>query len=86
MAVPAGSLKELIQVFEMVPDFRIERHKKYTLPEILFLVLSATIGGMRSWDEIADFGEDNLNWLRKYFPYTYGVPSHDTILDQLPGL
>jgi predicted transposase YbfD/YdcC len=79
MAVPAGSLKELIQVFEMVPDFRIERHKKYTLPEILFLVLSATIGGMRSWDEIADFGEDNLNWLRKYFPYTYGVPSHDTL-------
>ncbi|MBK6950261.1 MAG: transposase family protein [Haliscomenobacter sp.] len=35
--------------------------------------------GMRSWDEIADFGEDNLNWLRKYFPYTYGVPSHDTL-------
>ncbi|MBK7474901.1 MAG: transposase family protein [Haliscomenobacter sp.] len=24
-------------------------------------------------------GGDNLNWLRKYFPYTYGVPSHDTL-------
>ncbi len=60
MSKGGGGLKELIRVFELIPDFRIERHKKYKLTEILFLVLSVSIGGMRSWDEMADFGEDNI--------------------------
>ena len=51
----------------------------YPLEEILFLTISAVISGFEGWDEIAFFGRNKLEWLRKYFPYEYGTPSHDVI-------
>lgn len=51
----------------------------YPLDEILFLTISAVISGFDSWDEIAMFGKIKLSWLRKYFPYENGTPSHDVI-------
>lgn len=65
--------------FDGVEDPRIERHKLYPLNEILFLLVSAVISGCQSWEEIADFGEDQLPWLRGYLPYLNGTPSHDTL-------
>jgi predicted transposase YbfD/YdcC len=47
--------------------------------EILFLTLSAAISGVTEWDEIEEFGRYKLKWLRKFFPYKHGVPSHDTL-------
>ena len=73
------SLQNLITVFEGVPDFRINRHKKYTLGEILFLTLSAVVSGFTEWEEIADFGNEKLAWLREFYTYENGTPSHDTI-------
>ena len=79
MAENRVSLQSLVTVFEGVPDFRIDRHKKYTLGEILFLTLSAVISGFTEWEEIADFGEEKLGWLRGFYLYENGTPSHDTI-------
>ncbi len=31
------------------------------------------------WEEIKDLGHARLEWLRRYFPYTNGIPRHDTI-------
>jgi predicted transposase YbfD/YdcC len=45
----------------------------------LFLNISAVLSGFEEWEEIADFGEEKLDWLRKYLPYANGIPSHDTI-------
>lgn len=73
------SLQTLIVAFDGVPDFRIERHKKYALGEILFLTLSAVVSGFTEWEEIADFGIEKLNWLRGFYKYENGIPSHDTI-------
>lgn len=73
------SLQNLITVFDEVPDFRINRHKKYTLGEILFLTLSAVISGFTEWEEIADFGNEKLSWLRGFYKYENGTPSHDTV-------
>lgn len=73
------SLQKLITVFEGVPDFRIDRHKKYTLGEILFLTLSAVVSGFTEWEEIADFGNEKIDWLRGFYKYENGTPSHDTI-------
>lgn len=73
------SLQTLIVAFDGVPDFRIERHKKYALGEILFLTLSAVVSGFTEWEEIADFGIEKLDWLRGFYKYENGTPSHDTI-------
>ncbi|MFV0375850.1 MAG: ISAs1 family transposase, partial [Mangrovibacterium sp.] len=52
------------------------RHK---LHDILLLVLSAVLCGMDEWEEIADFGQEQQHWLRRYGSFVYGIPSHDTL-------
>lgn len=52
---------------------------KYSLNEIIFLVISAVISGVNEWETIEIFGQQQIDWLRKFFPYKKGVPSHDTL-------
>jgi hypothetical protein len=47
--------------------------------DILFLVIAAVISGAEGWEAIEPFGQEKLTWLRKYFPFTNGVPSHECI-------
>ena len=54
-------------------------HFLYPLDEILFLVISAVVSGSTDWTAIQIFGEAKLDWLRRFFPYRHGVPSHDVI-------
>ena len=51
----------------------------YPLNEILFLTISAVISGAENWTMIQGFGESKLEWLRKFFPYKNGIPSHDVL-------
>lgn len=70
---------DLLDFLGKVKDNRIERTKKYPISEILFLVLSGLVSGMNTWDDIQFFGEQKIEWLRKYLPYASGIPSHDTL-------
>lgn len=54
-------------------------HFYYPLNEILFLVISAVVSGFEDWTSIQIFGNAKLDWLRRFFPYTHGIPSHDVI-------
>jgi len=47
--------------------------------DILFLVISAVVCGLNDWVEIEEFGKGQLDWLRKFFPFKNGIPSHDTL-------
>ncbi len=51
----------------------------YPLHEILFLTISAVISGAEGWTMIQEFGNTKLDWLRRFFPYKKGVPSHDVL-------
>ncbi len=51
----------------------------YPLQEILFLTISAVISGADSWVSISQFGKVKLFWLRNYFLFENGVPSHDVL-------
>jgi len=51
----------------------------YPLQEILFLSISAVISGADGWVSISEFGKAKLSWLRKYFPFENGIPSHDVL-------
>lgn len=74
-----NSVSGLIRSLGSVEDPRIDRSKIYPLIEILFLTTSAVLSGYEEWDEIVDFGEEKIAWLRKYLPYEHGIPSHDTV-------
>lgn len=51
----------------------------YPLQEILFLTISAVISGADGWVAINQFGKIKLSWLRQYFPFENGIPSHDIL-------
>ena len=69
----------IIEHFVNLPDPRVNRTKRYPLIEILFLVIAAIVSGCEGWQQIKDFGEAKLDWLRKFFPYVEGIPVDDTI-------
>jgi predicted transposase YbfD/YdcC len=52
---------------------------KYSLEELIFLTLSAVISGFQTYELIEGFGELKLPWLREFYAYKNGIPSHDTL-------
>lgn len=54
-------------------------HYLYPLQEILLLTISAVLCGFKDWTTIETFGENKLEWLRKFYPYKDGIPSHDVL-------
>ena len=64
--------------FIKLNDPRIDRKKLYPLIEILFVVLSGMVCGAESWRDFVLFGNEKLEFLRRYFPYENGIPSKDT--------
>ncbi len=71
----------LFSVFSKVPDPRrtSKGNLRYPLDEILFLIIAAVLCGMNTNTGICFFGKNQLDWLRKYFPYKNGIPSHDAL-------
>ena len=58
----------------------------YPLPEILLLVLCATLSGMEDFIETRLWGEQRLDSLRRFLPYQRGLPAHDTLNDVVNAL
>lgn len=51
----------------------------HPLSDILLLVISAVISGADDWETVVLFGENQLEWLKKYGTYKNGIPSCDTL-------
>ena len=58
----------------------------YPLPEILLLVLCATLGGAEDFVEVVRWGRSKLGFLRRFLPYERGIPSHATLCDVVSAL
>ncbi len=43
------------------------------------MVISAVVSGADSWTEIETFGNNQIEWLRKFMPFKSGIPSYDTL-------
>jgi predicted transposase YbfD/YdcC len=80
-----GSLS-LIERFAALTDPRQVAKVLYPLPEILLLLLCATLAGADDAVETELWGEQNLVFLRRFLPFAHGVPSHDTLGDLLARL
>ena len=64
--------------FGKMTDPRVERTKLYPLEEILFVLLCGSICGAESWRDFEMFGQEKLDFLREYFPYSAGIPCKNT--------
>ena len=49
-------------------------------------MLCATLSGMEDFVEIGLWGEERLDFLRRFLPYEHGIPAHDTLNDVINGL
>jgi predicted transposase YbfD/YdcC len=64
--------------FSKLPDPRIVGLSTYPLNEIILVTLCAVLSGCDDFVDIADYGKEKLEFLRKFLAFTNGVPSHDT--------
>ncbi len=69
----------LLDYFAALDDPRQQAKVLYPLPEIMLLLLCATLAGADDFVEIALWGGQNLAFLRRFQPYAHGIPSHDTL-------
>jgi predicted transposase YbfD/YdcC len=76
----------LLDHFSALSDPRQRWRVLYPLPEILLLVLCATLSGMEDFVEIELWSEQRLDFLRRFLPYERGIPAHDTLNDVINGL
>jgi predicted transposase YbfD/YdcC len=71
---PRARLAVLLQQFSDLDDSREPWRVMYPLKEVLLLVTCATIASCDDFDEIADWGEHNLDFLRRFSDYHHGIP------------
>lgn len=69
----------LLGHFATLADPRQAAKVLYPLPEILLLILAATLAGADDFVEVRAWGEERLAFLRRFRPYANGIPSHDTL-------
>ncbi len=70
---------ELINCLSQVRETRSHINQSYPLLEVTFLVVVALVCKQKTWEDIEDFGEGNMEWLRNYLPYKSGIPTRHNI-------
>src|ERR1700686_324377 len=78
--------RSLMEHFSAMDDPREGWRVLYPLRELLLLVLCATLAGMEDFVEIKLWGDQRLDFLRRFYPFERRVPSHDTLNDLINAL
>jgi predicted transposase YbfD/YdcC len=78
--------KALLDQFSTLDDPRQAWKVVYPLPEILLVVLCATMAGAEDFVEIERWANRKLAFLRRLLPFETGIPSHDTLNDVMNAL
>ena len=74
-AVAKPRLASLLEHFSVIEDPRERWRVLHPLPEVLLLVVCATIASCDDFDDIEAWGKSHLGFLRRFLPFEYGVPS-----------
>jgi predicted transposase YbfD/YdcC len=71
---PRARLALLLEHFSELNDDREAWRVLYPIEEVLLLVTCATIASCDDFDDIADWGEHHLDFLRRFSDFHHGVP------------
>ena len=69
--------RSLLDHFSAVPDPRQAWRVAHPLPEVLLLVVCGTIAASDDYDDIVDWGEAHLSFLRRFSAFHFGLPCAD---------
>lgn len=67
-------LRVLLDHFSVIEDEREPHRVAFPLAELLLLAVCGTIADCDDYDDIADWGEAHLEFLRRFLPYHHGLP------------
>src|SRR5712672_4809924 len=70
-------LRLLLDHLAAIKDTRQSWKVAYPLREVLFLVVCGTIASGDDYDDIVDWGEAHLSFLRRFCEYHHGIPCAD---------
>ena len=76
-ALEKPRLANLLSHFARLADTRQKWRVAHPLPEVLLLVVCGTIAAGDDYDDIVDWGEAHLPFLRRFLPYHHGLPCAD---------
>lgn len=66
-------------IVSVVTDPRKDKNQRYTLFELILVVLSSAISGFFKPSDMAFFAKEKIDWLREFSPFDFGTPSHETL-------
>ena len=76
----------LLDHLAAIKDMRQSWKVAYPLREVLFLVVCGTIASDDDYDDIVDWGEAHLSFLRRFCEFHFGIPCADwlrTVMDRI---
>lgn len=76
-SLPKPRLALLLEHFAAIEDVREPWRVAYPLREVLLLVVCATIANCDDYEDVVDWGEANLKFLRSFSDYHFGIPCAD---------
>jgi predicted transposase YbfD/YdcC len=74
---PKPRLRSLLDHFAELADERESWRVAHPLPEVLLLAVCGTIASCDDYEDIVEWGEAHLGFLRRFLPYHHGVPCAD---------
>ena len=74
---PKPRLRSLLDHFSAIKDTRQSWKVMYPLREVILLVVCGTIADCDDYDDIAEWGEAHLDFLRSMSEFHYGIPCED---------
>lgn len=80
-----GKRMSIADAFAEVPDPRVAGRSRHSLVEMLVLAACAMVCGVDDFVGIEAWGNERIDWLRRFLKLGNGIPSHDT-LGRLFGL
>jgi hypothetical protein len=69
---------KLLEAFASLPDPRVERAKRHSADDILFIAITTLLTGGRSFYDMEECGHGWEPWFREILTLENGIPSHDT--------
>lgn len=68
----------LFDCFKDLEDPRRLTHILHPARNIIYIAFAAILCGMRTWEDIEDFGNERIEFFEKRLDLSHGIPSHDT--------
>ncbi|MBK8120295.1 MAG: transposase family protein [Sulfuritalea sp.] len=81
----SGKRLSIAEAFAEIPEPRVAGRSKHSLMEMLVLAACAMVCGVDDFVGIEAWGNERIDWLRRFLKLENGIPSHDT-LGRLFGL